>query len=102
MAPSQKGRSVRTRPSRSLSLFTIGTFGVFSLVPLRAGGAPAPPASRLKIAHAPLGCITTQVPPVVEAAVAPAPDLAIGKVSFRAAQAGSRVTNRTGAAWVPC
>ncbi|MGZ5425961.1 MAG: hypothetical protein ACXWE1_02025, partial [Thermoanaerobaculia bacterium] len=59
-----------------------------SLTPVRAGGAQAPTASRLQIAHAPLECITTQALPIVEAAVAPAPDLAIGKAYFRAAQGG--------------
>ncbi len=78
---------MRTRHPKSLSLLTIGTFGLLSLVPVQAGAQP-PTASRLKIAHAPLECITTQALPVVEAAVAPAPDLSIGKVYFRAAQAG--------------
>jgi hypothetical protein len=79
---------VRTRHPKSLSLFTIGTFGLLSLAPVRAGGAQAPTASRLQIAHVPLECITTQALPIVEAAVAPAPDLAIGKAYFRAAQGG--------------
>ena len=79
---------MRTRHTRILSFFTIGTFGLVSLGPVRSGSAQPPPASRLKIAHAPLECITTQALPVVEAAVAPEPDLSIGKVYFRAAQAG--------------
>src|SRR5512143_3137812 len=87
MATGQKGRRVRTRYPKSLSLLTIGTFGLLSLSPVRAG-AQAPTASRLKIAHAPLECITTQALPIVEASVAPEPDLSIGKVYFRAAQAG--------------
>ncbi len=78
---------MRTRQPKPLSLFTVGTFGVLSLAPVPAD-AQAPTASRLKIAHAPLECITTQALPVVEAAVAPEPDLSIGKVYFRAAQAG--------------
>jgi len=71
-----------------LTLVTLVSFGLSSLVPSRLMAAPAPAASQLQIAHKPLECVTTQVPPKVEAAVAPAPELAIGKVYFRAVQAG--------------
>jgi hypothetical protein len=64
------------------------TFAVSSLIPMPAAGAQSSPANRLEISHTPLECVTTQVPPTVDAAVTPGPDLAIGKVYFRAVQAG--------------
>ncbi|HSB37101.1 MAG TPA: hypothetical protein VLH41_09485, partial [Thermoanaerobaculia bacterium] len=79
---------MRNRGSQLIPLLTLVTFGSLSLVPRPAEGAQPAKESRLKIDHTPLKCITTQAPPVVEAAVAPAPDLAIGKVYFRAVEAG--------------
>jgi len=58
---------MRYRRSRVVSLFTLATFGVFSLVPAPTAVAQTPPKSPLQIAHTPLECITTQVPPKVEA-----------------------------------
>ena len=78
---------MRYHRSRVVSLVTLATFGIFSLVPAPSAIAQTPPKSPLQISHTPLDCITTQVPPKVEAAVTPGPDLAIGKVYFRAAQA---------------
>jgi len=78
---------MRIRPSRSVILFTFVSFAFSSLAPLPAVAAQAPKASPLEISHTPLDCVTTQAPPRVEAGVAPAPELAIGKVYFRAAQA---------------
>ncbi|HQR46800.1 MAG TPA: hypothetical protein PK598_12400, partial [Thermoanaerobaculia bacterium] len=72
--------------SLSASLLTVATLGILALAPA-ARAAQAPKKSALEISHAPLQCVTAQVPPRVEAAVAPAPDLAIGKVYFRAVQA---------------
>ena len=79
---------MRNRNWQLIPLLTLVTFGISSLVPLPAVAAQASAASRLQISHTPLECVTTQEPPRVDAAVAPAPDLAIGKVYFRAAQAG--------------
>jgi len=73
--------------SRSTSLLTLTAFGILSLTPPGAAVAQLPAKSPLEISHTPLECITTQVPPKVEAAVAPGPELAIGKVYFRAAEA---------------
>jgi hypothetical protein len=79
---------MRDRNRQLIPLLTLATFAISSLVPLPALAAQTPASSRLEISHTPLECVTTQVPPTVEAAVAPAPDLAIGKVYFRAVQAG--------------
>ena len=68
-------------------LLTLLTFGVSSLVPVPVAAAQPPAVVPLQISHTPPLCVTTQDLPKVEAAVAPAPDLAIGKVYFRAAQA---------------
>jgi len=68
-------------------LLTLLTFGVSSLVPVPVAAAQPPAVVPLQIFHIPRLCVTTQALPKVKAAVGPAPDLAIGKVYFRAAQA---------------
>jgi hypothetical protein len=51
----------------------------------QAAGAPRPGQSPLSIGHDPLGCVTTDMAPLVDAQVAPPPRFDRGYVYFRAA-----------------
>ena len=74
---------------RAVSLVVCAAFGIGLMAPFVEGRqratAPGPGQSSLVISHDALGCVTTELAPIVDAGVAPPPQFDRGFVFFRAA-----------------